>query len=105
MMLKNISGKVLVFSVLLITFTSCLKNRNEVRIRNSFGNAVAVKVGPTDFGTVKSISTTEYKKVPDGEQEITGDVNGKITFEKRSKAKYTININSNGIVTLIKDNK
>lgn len=62
-------------------------------------------VGPTDYGTVKSISTTDYKKVPDGKQDITGDVSGSLTLAKRTKHKYTININSAGIVTLIDDGK
>jgi hypothetical protein len=97
--------KLIVYTAIVLTTVSCLKNRNEVRIRNNFQNPLLVKVGPTDFGTVKSVSTTEYKKVPDGKQEITGEVSGSITFEKRTKGKYTININTNGIVTLIKDAK
>lgn len=64
-----------------------------------------VMVGPTDYGTVKAVSTREYKKVPDGKQEITGDITGSITLAKRAKNRYTININSVGIVTLIDENK
>lgn len=76
-----------------------------MRVRNNYANPLTVKVGPTEFGQVKSVSTTEYKKVPDGKQEITGDIGGSITFAKRSKGKYTVNINTNGIVTLIEDSK
>ncbi len=67
--------------------------------------ALKVKVGPTDYGTVNSVSTTEYKMVPDGTNEITGDISGTITLQKRSKAKYTININNAGVITLVEDSK
>ena len=90
---------------ILFLFTSCLKNRNEIRIRNNFSNPMKVMVGPTDYGTVKAVSTTEYKKVPDGKQEITGDITGSITLAKRDKHRYTININSVGIVTLVDDDR
>lgn len=87
-----------------VIFTSC-KDRNQIRVKSTFANPVKVVVGPADFGSVKPVSTTEYKSVPKGKQEITGDISGSIVIPSHGKHKYTININSVGVVTLIDDSK
>ncbi|MBK6521631.1 MAG: hypothetical protein IPG08_04485 [Sphingobacteriaceae bacterium] len=51
-----------------------------------------------------SVKTTEYKDIPKGESEITGDVPGSINVPS-GKHKYTLNINTAGIVTLIEEGK
>lgn len=88
---------------LIVFFQFSCKDRNQVRVKNTFANPVSVVVGPTDFGSVKSVSTTEYKSVPKGSNTISGDINGSIVIPKHGKHKYTININTVGAVTLVED--
>jgi len=98
-------GYIFYLALIVIFLQFSCKDRNQVRIRNSFANPITVVVGPADFGSVKSVSTTEYKSVPKGSQTISGDIDGKIVIPKHGKHKYTININTGGIVTLIEDSK
>lgn len=65
---------------------------------------MSVKVGPADFGSVPSVKTTEYKDIPKGTSEVTGDVSGSITVPN-GKHLYTLYINSGGAVSLIEDKK
>jgi len=84
--------------------SSCFKNRRQIRVRNNYATPLTVKVGPADFGSVPSVKTTEYKEIPKGKSEITGDVPGSIDVPS-GKHKYTLNINTEGIVTLIEEGK
>lgn len=84
--------------------SSCFKHRRQIRVRNNYATPLKVTVGPADFGTVPSVKTTEYKDIPKGKSEITGDVPGSINVPS-GKHKYTLNINTAGIVTLIEDGK
>ena len=84
------------------SIVSC-KHKNQIRVKNSFSKAVTVLVGPADFGSVPSVKTTEYKDIPKGKQEITGDITGAITVPKNGKHKYTLLINTVGIVSLIEE--
>lgn len=101
--MKN-SIRIFISFLFLSIFTSC-KDRNEIRVKSTFNNPVNVVVGPADFGTVKPVSTTAYKSIPTGKHDITGDITGSISITKNKKHKYTININSVGIVTLVDDGK
>lgn len=83
---------------------SCFKHRRQIRVKNSYSTPIAVVVGPADFGSVGSVKTTEYKDIPKGKNEISGDVQGSITVPN-GKHKYTLNINTAGIITLIEDTK
>ncbi len=103
MNLKRIIFILLSFGFVLSS-SSCFKHRRQIRVRNTYATALAVKVGPADFGTVASVKTTEYKDIPKGKSEITGDVPGSIDVPS-GKHKYTLNINTAGIVTLIEDGK
>ncbi len=96
-----------VFILLLLIFSllSCMKMRNEVRVRNNFSNPVHIIVGNVDFGVVNPVKTTEYKRLPAGEHEITGDVQGKVNFSGRGKYYWTINITSVGGIFIVEDKK
>jgi len=99
--MKNIK-RTAVFFCLFLFVASC-KHKNQIRVKNSFSKAVIVLVGPADFGSVPSVKTTEYKDIPKGKQEITGDIGGSITVPKNGKHKYTLLINTGGIVSLIEE--
>jgi hypothetical protein len=96
--------RIFITFLFLTIITSC-KDKNEIRVKSTFSNPVKVVVGPADFGTVKPVSTSEYKTIPTGKHDITGDITGSISITKNKKQKYTININSVGIVTLVDDGK
>lgn len=87
-----------------IGIQSCGKHRRQIRVKNSFSTPIAVVVGPADFGSVGSVKTTEYKDIPKGKNEISGDIQGSITVPN-GKHKYTLNINTAGVITLIEDTK
>lgn len=101
--MKN-SFRIFISFLFLTILTSC-KDKNEIRVKSTFSNPVSVAVGPVDFGSVKGVSTTEYKSIPTGKHDIKGDITGSISITKNKKHKYTININSAGIVTLVDDGK
>lgn len=88
-----------------LSSSSCLKHRRQIRVRNNYATPLKVVVGPADFGTVPSVKTTEYKDIPKGESEIAGDVGPGSINVPSGKHKYTLNINTAGIVTLIEDGK
>jgi hypothetical protein len=98
--------KRIVFSLLVICFvstaSSCFKHRRQIRVRNSFSTALVVKVGPADFGSVPSVKTTEYKDIPKGTLELSGDVSGSMTVPS-GKHKYTLYINTVGNLSLIEE--
>ncbi len=79
--------------------------KNDVRVKNNFGAPLHVIVGPVDFGTIGSVKTTEYKRIPEGSHDITGDVSGKVAFNGRGKYKWTIYINSGGAISIKEDPK
>ena len=98
--------KVFTFTILslaLLLILSCSKNKDQVRINNSFSNDLHVVVGPVDYGQVKTAMETDYRSIPKGTQAISGDITGSIVIPSSGKHKYTININTVGIVTLIDD--
>lgn len=95
----------IISTFLFLTFITSCKDKNEIRVKSTFSNPVKVVVGPVDFGSVKAVSTTEYKSIPTGKHDISGDITGTISITKNKKHKYTININSAGIVTLVDDGK
>jgi hypothetical protein len=94
---------IFLISCFAINSQSCFKHRRQLRVKNTFSNPVKVMVGEVDYGTVGSVKTTEYKDIPKGRLEITGDIEGVINVPK-GKHKYTLSINSVGIVTLIEEN-
>ncbi len=102
----NIRKIVLLFLSFTFIFSSssCFKHRRQIRVRNNYATPLSVKVGPADFGSVASVKTTEYKDIPKGKSDITGDVPGSIDVPS-GKHKYTLNINTVGIVTLIEEAK
>jgi hypothetical protein len=84
--------------------TSCTKEEDmQVRVRNNYPQALTITIGPTSYGSVASGTTTEYKEVPEGSHQITGDITGSITLEGKGKHKFTMTIDSNGSITLIED--
>lgn len=99
------SVTVILATVFLSASVVSCKHKNQIRVKNSFSKAVNVIVGAADFGSVASVKTTEYKDITTGRQEITGDVTGAITVPKNGKHKYTLVVNTVGIVSLTEDPK
>lgn len=87
-----------------LPISSCFKHRRQLRVKNSYGFALNVKVGPTDYGLVPSMKSTEYKDIPKGTLEVTGDIGGHITVPS-GKHMYTLYINTGGAASLLEDNK
>jgi hypothetical protein len=90
--------------VISLPMSSCFKHRRQIRVKNFYAFALNVKVGPADFGSVPSMKTSEYKDIPKGTLEVTGDIGGHITVPG-GKHIYTLYINTGGAASLIEDKK
>lgn len=100
----NLRKTLFIFLTLCIALgsQSCFKHRRQLRVKNTFSKGIKVVVGPVDFGEVGSVKTTAYEDIPKGKLEISGDIQGTMNVPN-GKHKYTLSINSVGIVTLIED--
>lgn len=97
--------KLSVYILILIVgvFTSCLKPKHSVRVQNNYSVGLHVIIGPNDYGTVGTGSTTSYKSIPEGSHTISGDVTGSMSVTGKGKHNWTVSISSSGVVTLKED--
>jgi hypothetical protein len=95
---------VFVVALLALILSSCGKEEDmQVRVSNNFPQALSVSIGPTSYGTVPSGETTDYKGVPEGSHQVSGDITGSITLEGMGKHKFTLTISNTGGITLKED--
>ena len=96
----------------LMIFGACKKEdegfKNLLRIKNSLATlSIKCKVADVDFGTIAPGTITEYKAVPGGESELSGNLTGTITLPEiqdlTSDSKYTMTLNADSTVTLVQD--
>ena len=102
----NLKRNIIILSIVAfsVPVSSCFKHRRQIRVKNSYAFALNVKVGPADFGSVASMKTTDYKDIPKGKLDVTGDIGGSITVPS-GKHLYTLYINTGGAASLIEDQK
>lgn len=104
--LKPIIMKKLLFilAIVMLCFSSCNKEEDmQVRVNNQYPQALNIVIGPTAYGTVSSGEITDYKGVPEGSHQISGDLTGSITLEGVGKHKFTLTIDANGGIALKED--
>lgn len=97
--------KIVFLSVLIISFffSSCLKPKHSIRVRNEYAVALRVTIGPNDYGTVGAGSTSAYKSIPEGNHTISGDVQGSVSLTGKGKHNWTLTITSGGSVSIKED--
>jgi hypothetical protein len=94
----------ILFTLIVFCLTACEKEEDmQVRVKNNYPQALNVTIGPTSYGSVASGAITDYKGVPEGSHQITGDITGSITLEGVGKHKFTITISNTGAITLAED--
>lgn len=92
-------------TLLVSLFVSCLKPKHQLRIKNDYPIALKVQVGPNDYGSVGSGSTSSYKSIPEGSHQISGDLVGSVSVTGKGKHNWTMTIGSSGQITIAEDKK
>ena len=81
---------------IMILLTSCLKTEHKIRVINNYPAALKIIIGPSDFGSVASGTTTEYKLIQEGNNTISGDVTGSVVVDGAGRHNWTMTISSAG---------
>jgi hypothetical protein len=93
-----------------VLISACKKEEgfsNYLRIKNSLSTlSFDCKVGNVDFGTINPGTTTDYKKVAEGESQLTGNLTGSITLPDKLTAdhRFTLSLEADTTLTLTEDN-
>jgi hypothetical protein len=88
---------------LMIMVSSCIKTEHKIRITNNFPMALKIVCGPADFGSVPNGTTTEYKIIPEGNNPLSGDINGNVVLDGAGKHNWTITISTGGSFDIKED--
>lgn len=107
--MKNLILKI-VAPLLIVFFTSCLKENHSVRLQNNYAYQVNNFVaGTASIGNVAAGSTSEYKSISTGNFNISGtttnnqSISGSGSITGKGTHKWTITLSSAGQVTIKED--
>jgi len=95
--------------VTVFVISACKKEEgfsNYLRIKNSLSTiSFSCKVGGVDFGTIKPGTITDYKKVAEGENTLTGNLTGSITLPDSLTAdhRFTLSLDADTTLSLTED--
>ncbi len=111
-MKKSFLFKSFVLLFLVVVATSCLKTKHSVRIINQYPDDLGnVTIGPADYGTVASNSTTGYIEVSEGSNTISGTdldnsnnkLTGSVSVSGKGTHKWSVTITSGGSLSIKED--
>ena len=104
--------QIFAFIALLVTFTSCLKEKHSVRFENNFSQRIDnLTIGNASFGSVNPGATTEYKPINTGNFSISGvsanggQLSGTGTISGKGTHKWTVTLSSSGGISIAEDKK
>lgn len=101
--MKHIS--IALFALTLLFATGCNnEGTHKLRLQNDADFVVrTVNVGALSFNDVKPGTATDYKEIPEGSYDVTGDFEATVTIEGRGNNNWSLKVAKNGDVQLVND--